>query len=110
VNGGLDSLVAQIRAYNSIPLRDLDYQGHLQKLHTIEQKAWAIENLMGGSYMMGRGLKKLGGPFRYRYYMLIRNLRKLAGYAVGTSDYQGTVTVEIANVEKQSARGIQVLT
>ena len=47
---------------------------------------------------------------QYRYYTLIRNLRKLADYASRTSDYQGTVTVKIANVEKQSARGIQVLT
>jgi hypothetical protein len=110
VNGDLDSLVARIRAYNTIPLNDLNYQDHLQKLDAIEQKAWAIEKFMDAPYMLGRGLKKLGGPFRYRYYMLIRNLRKLAGYALGASAYKGTVTVEIANVKKQSARGIQVLT
>ena len=97
-----------IRGYNSFPVEDVNYDLHLAQLHAIKDMANRIElRLSTNAYMLkSKSLRGLGGPFRRDAYLVIRNLRKLAGYAKGDS-YEGTVDKEIKKVEKQKKGGLE---
>jgi hypothetical protein len=97
-----------IRGYNSFPVEDVNYDLHLAQLHAIKDMANGIEKRVdsAGYLLKSKSLRGLGGPFRRDAYLVIRNLRKLAGYAKGGT-YEGTVDKEIKKVEKQKKGGLE---
>ncbi|NJN82885.1 MAG: DUF4157 domain-containing protein, partial [Caldilineaceae bacterium] len=83
--GRLNPMLAELRQlideYNAIPLDDTEYLGQLDLLRSIRNRAFQIRNIVDtwGFMAKGKSLRSLGGPFRRRYNLLIRNLTMLAG-------------------------------
>jgi hypothetical protein len=79
---------------------DKDYGHQLQVLRNARKTAYSAARAVDNwGFLSKKGtLRGLGGPFRYPYYMLARNLWKLAGRA----SYEGALLKEIELVKQQA--------
>jgi hypothetical protein len=95
------NVINKVGVYNAIPLDDLDYTHQLQVLRDAKRTTATYANEINSRGFMTKSgtLRGLGGPFRHPYYMLTRNLWKLAGRG---ENYEGALPREIELVKQQA--------